>query len=291
MTWTFERVAGPFSFTEGPVWDGAAVLFTDIPASRIMRYDPATGVCDPFRTGTNKANGLHLDRQGRLYACEGEGRRVARYGADGAATVLADRFEGRRLNSPNDLTSDARGRLWFTDPRYETSREDMELDHESVYRLDPPAPGAESGGWAVTRVTFDTTRPNGVVFSPDGRTLYVAESPPAPDGARQLRAYPVDEEGTLGAARVLHDFGPHRGIDGMRTDSGGNIVAACGWTTSGPGPRIAVFTPDGTILAEHPVPANPTNCTFGDGDRRTLYVTAYDGCLYRARTDLVGRGA
>ncbi len=240
MTWTFERVAGPFSFTEGPVWDGAAVLFTDIPASRIMRYDPATGVCDPFRTGTNKANGLHLDRQGRLYACEGEGRRVARYGADGAATVLADRFEGRRLNSPNDLTSDARGRLWFTDPRYGASREDMELDHESVYRLDPPAPGAESGGWAVTRVTFDTTRPNGLVFSPDGRTLYVAESPPAPDGARQLRAYPVDEEGTLGAARVLHDFGPHRGIDGMRTDAGGNIVAACGWTTSGPGPRIAV---------------------------------------------------
>ena len=110
----------------------------------------------------------------------------------------------------------------------------------------------------------------------------------APHGARQLRAYPVNADGTLGAGRILHDFGPHRGIDGMRTDAAGNIVATCGWDASGPGPRIAVFAPDGTVLAEHPTPTNPTNCAFGDTDRRTLYVTGYDGCLYRARTDLEG---
>lgn len=286
MPWEFARVAGPFSFTEGPVWDGRALLFTDIPNDRIMRYDPATGACDTFKGDTRQTNGLHLGRDGHLYACEGGGRRMVRYAPDGALTVLADAFEGHRLNSPNDVTTDARGRVWFTDPRYGAKRDDMELDHESVYRLDPPAdPG---GTWAITRVTFDTTRPNGLVFSPDGGTLYVAESPPAPHGARQLRAYPVNADGSLGAMRVLHDFGPHRGIDGMRTDAEGVIVASCGWDTSGPGPRIGLFAPDGTVLADHPTPTNPTNCCFGDPDLRTLYVTGYDGCLYRARTDRQG---
>ena len=209
---------------------------------------------------------------------------MARYEADGSATVLADRFEGRRLNSPNDVTTDAQGRVWFTDPRYGANRADMELDHESVYRLDP----SPDDSWAITRVTFDTTRPNGLVFSPDYRTLYVAESPPAPEGARQLRAYPVADDGSLGEGVVLHDFGAHRGIDGMRVDTSGNIVASCGWAESGPGPRITVFAPNGTVLAEHPTPTNPTNCAFGDDDRRGLYVTGYDGCLYHARTDLQG---
>lgn len=286
MAWTFTRVAGPFSFTEGPVWDGTALLFTDIPSSRLLRYDPASGATTVHREGTNAANGLHFDRRGALYVCEGKGRRLARYEADGGVTVLAAGFEGRRLNSPNDVTSDAAGRVWFTDPRYGEDRADMELDHESIFRLDPPADGA--GEWAIARVTFDTSRPNGLVFSPDGRTLYVAESPPAPQGNRQLRAYPVGDDGSLGAVRLLHDFGEHRGIDGMRTDAAGNIVAACGWATGGPGPRIGVFAPDGTILAEHPTPTNPTNCVFGDADRRGLYVTGYDGCLYHARTDLQG---
>jgi gluconolactonase len=286
MPWTFDRVAGPYTFTEGPAWTGKALIFTSIRDSRIMRYDPTTGVCDVFRENTNEANGLHIDRQGNLYACEGGGRRVVRYEADGGTTVIADSFEGHRLNSPNDITSDARGRLWFTDPRYGPSRENMELDHESIFRLDPPVDGASS--WAITRVTFDTSRPNGLVFSPDGNTLYVAESPPAPDGARQLRAYPVNADGSLGAMRVLHDFGPHRGIDGMRTDAEGNIVASCGWSESGPGPRIGIFAPDGTVLEDHPTPINPTNCAFGDDDLRTIYVTGYDGSLYRARTDRQG---
>ncbi len=284
--WTFEPVAGPYTFTEGPVWDGTVLRFTDIRASRIMRYDPRTGACDPFAEGTNQANGLTLDRQGRLIVCEGGGRRMARYEASGERVTLAETFEGKRLNSPNDVVCDSRGRIWFTDPRY-GERAGMELDHDSIYRLDPRA----DGWYDIVRVTFDTTRPNGLAFAPDERTLYVAESPPAPAGSRQLRAYPVNDDGSLGRHRVLHDFGPHRGIDGMRVDAEGFIVAACGWGESGPGPRIAVVTPDGTVVEEHPTPTNPTNCCFGEDDLATLFVTGYDGRLYRARTDRRGRRA
>jgi len=282
MPWSFERVAGPFSFSEGPVWDGTAILFSDIRNNRIMRYDPKSGPCEPFATETNAANGLTLDRQGRLFVCEGGGRRVARYDPDGQRVTLADRFEGKRLNSPNDIVVDGQGRVWFTDPCY-GDRDQMELDHDSIYRLDPRA----NGTYTITRATFDTTRPNGLVFSPDERTLYVAESPPAPEGTRQLRAYPVND-GSLGEPRILHDFGPHRGIDGMRVDSEGNVVAACGWTTSGPGPRIGIFAPDGTVVADHPMPINPTNCCFGEDDLSTIFVTGYDGSLHRARTDRKG---
>lgn len=283
MAWTFERVAGPYSFTEGPVWTGEAVLFTDIRNSRIMRFSPDLGTCEEFCASTNEANGLTLDSQGRLYVAEGGGRRVARYEADGTRTTLADSFEGRRLNSPNDVVVDNRGRVWFTDPRY-GERAGMELDHDSIFRLDP----RDDGTWSITRVTFDTSRPNGLAFSPDYRTLYVAESPPAPVGHRQLRAYPVLADGSLGTHRVLHDFGPHRGIDGMRVDASGFVVASCGWTESGPGPRIGIFSPDGDVVASHPTPTNPTNCCFGDVDLRTVYVTGYDGCLYRAPTDRAG---
>ncbi|HVC32652.1 MAG TPA: SMP-30/gluconolactonase/LRE family protein [Chloroflexota bacterium] len=283
MPWTFERVAGPYSFTEGPVWTGEALLFTDIHNDRIMRYVPASGACDQLYSGTNRANGLAVDFEGNLYVAEGGGRRVARYAADGSRLVVADHFQGTRLNSPNDLAVDDRGRVWFTDPRY-GDRADMELDHDSIYRADP----RETGTWSITRVTFDTTRPNGLAFAPDHRTLYVAESPPAPNGHRQLRAYPVQPDGSLGPHRVLHDFGPHRGIDGMRVDAAGYVVASCGWTQSGPGPRIAVFSPTGEVVAEHPTASNPTNCCFGDDDLRTLYVTGYDGALWRAHTDRQG---
>jgi gluconolactonase len=289
VVWTFERVAGPFSFTEGPVWTGEAVLFTDIPQSRIMRFNPRTGACDVFASDTNETNGLTLDREGRLYACEGGiytgvGRRVVRYDAGGGRVVLAERFEGRRLNEPNDVVVDARGRVWFTDPCYGEQRDKLELGHESVYRLDPLGDGT----YRIARVTFDTTRPNGLALSLDERTLYVAESPRAPQGARQLRAYPVNADGALGRPSVLHDFGPHRGIDGMRLDREGNIVATAGWTQSGPGPRIVVFAPSGDVLAEHALVANPTNCCFGDDDLASLYVTGYDGALWRARTDRRG---
>jgi gluconolactonase len=127
-----------------------------------------------------------------------------------------------------------------------------------------------------------------LVLSPDERTLYVAESPRAPEGSRQLRAYPVNADGTLGPMRALHDFGPHRGIDGMRVDAGGDIVASCGWGHGGPGPRIAVFSPDGEVLEEHPVEIDPTNVCFGGPDLTDLYVTGFNGDLSRARTNRRG---
>jgi gluconolactonase len=286
VEWKFEPVAGPFKFTEGPVWDGNALFFTHIAGSRIMRYDPGTKVCQAYRTGTNGGNGLALDAQGHLYACEGEddGRRVVRYDSNECAVTLADRFQGCRLNSPNDLVIDRLGRIWFTDPRYGDDRTDMELDHESVYRLDP----LEDGSYEILRQTYDTTRPNGLIVTPNLKTLYVAQSEYGEGKLRELRAYPILEGGTLGDCEVLHNFVPHRGIDGMTLDSELNIVATAGWEQSGPGPMIYVFSPSGRVIETHPVPASPTNCCFGDDDLQTLYVTAHDGHLYRARTHRKG---
>lgn len=189
------------------------------------------------------------------------------------------------MNAPNDVVVDRRGRVWFTDPRY-GDRSTMELDHDSIYRADPQADGT----FTIVRVTFDTKRPNGLAFSPDERTLYVAESEmPPPVGTRQLRAYPVHPDGALGEPAILHDFGPSRGIDGMRLDDEGNIVATCGWDRGGEPSRIAVFSPTGRVIEEHPIPTPPTNCCFGDPDLRSLYVTGYDGAFYRARTNRRGR--
>jgi gluconolactonase len=287
MSWEFEQVAGPYGFAEGPAWDGEALLFTDISTSRVMRYDPASGECAAFRSGTNEANGLIFDKDGNLFACEGSkmfsdgegGRRVSRYNADGTTTVVAQEFEGKRLNSPNDLAFDAQGRLWFTDPRYGDETADLELDHRSVYRLDPQ--GEDS--WDITRVTYDTTSPNGILVSPDGTWLYVAQSAYGDNNPRELRRYPINDDGSTGACEVLHNFYPHRGIDGMCWDSDGNIIATAGWEESGPGPMLYVFTPNGRVLETHPLPTDqPTNCTFGDPDLQTLYVTA-GGCLFRTR--------
>jgi gluconolactonase len=286
MSWQFEELGRGYTLTEGPAWDGAGLLFTDIRANRILRYDPADGSIGVVREGTNGANGLMFDQTGRLFACEGIGRRVVRYDPDGGVAVVADRLDGRRLNSPNDLAIDSHGRIWFTDPRYGDDRADMELDHESVLRATPAG-----DGWRVERLTFDTTRPNGLLLSADERTLYVAQSSYAlATEPRQLRAYPVRDDGTLGPFDVLHDFGPHRGIDGMCLDTDGNILATAGWEVSGPGAMIYVFAPTGRVLATHPLPVKrPTNCTFGDADLRTLYVTAIDGVLLRTRTDHHGR--
>lgn len=284
MEWEFELLAGPMGITEGPAWDGSGLRFSNIANNRIMRYDPATGEVSVFRSDTNGGNGTMFDRQGRYYCCEGKGRRVVRYNTDGSTDVIAGSFEGKRLNSPNDLAFDAQGRLWFTDPRYGDERADMELDHESVFRCDPQP----DGSWTIHRMTYDTTRPNGLLISPDQRTLYVAQSEYGEGKQRELRAYPILEDGSLGKYEVLHNFYPHRGIDGMKLDTNGNIVATAGWDTSGPGPMIYVFAPNGRVLATHPVPHSPTNCTFGDSDLQSLYVTTLAGHLYRARTELMG---
>ena len=294
MSWNFEILQEPYGgVSEGPVWLEGALYYTQIQACRLMKLDAASDAITVHRDGTNYANGLCPDAEGNLLACEGGGRRVVRYEADESVIVLADVFEGRALNMPNDLVTDPQGRVWFTDPFYEGAagpfsydRANMALDHESVYRLEP----GDDGKWNIHRVTFDTTRPNGLLFSLDHRTLYVAQSGRRADEYRQLRAYPVNADGSLGESMVLHDFGEHRGIDGMRLDTDGNIVATAGWELGGSGPSIYVFTPDGEILEHHDVPCTrPTNCCFGGDDLTDLYVTSIEGHLFRARTERQGR--
>ena len=294
MIWRFEKVDGPYgNVTEGPAWDGQALLFTSIQQSRIMKYDPRSGLSTVYKENTNYANGTMFDKSGILYACEGGARRVVRYEDDGSTTVLADQYEGQKFNIPNDLAIDLQGRIWFTDPYYEGAagpwsedRSNKELDHDSVYRLD----NNHDGSYACSRVTFDTTRPNGLLFSLDHDILYVAQSGRELHEPKQFRSYQVNSDGSLGNMKVLHDFGPDRGIDGMCLDTEGNILATAGWMRGGPGPMIYVFSPSGEILEQHIVPAeNPTNCTFGDRDLKTLYVTTMEGYLFRVRTDRQGR--
>ena len=294
MTWNFDLLQEPYgAISEGPVWDGSTLLYTQIQACRIMRFDPADRSLTTFRDGTNYANGLTIDAQRRIYACEGGARRVVRYEEGQPAKVLTDGFNGQQLNIPNDLVLDSDGSIWFTDPFYEGAggpfsfdRANKELDHDSVYRIDL----STDGSLKLQRVTFDTTRPNGLLFSADGKTLYVAQSGRRADEKRELRAYPVANDNTLGPCDVLHCFGEHRGIDGMCLDVDGNIVATAGWERGGPGPSIYVFSPSGEVLERHPVAAQrPTNCAFGDDDLTSLYVTTTEGHLFRARTDRQGR--
>ena len=293
MSWEFVIVAGPLGgTTEGPVWDGESILFTHIPESKIYKYDPDSREVILFRDCTNSANGMTYDSSGKLYACEGGARRVVSYSGS-MTSVIAEEFEGRKLNVPNDLAVDSVGNIWFTDPFYEGAGGDWskdisnkELDHDSVYRVEV----IDESENKVQRMTFDTSRPNGILFSLDYKTLYVAQSGRLPEEKRELRAYPVLSEGILGPYDVLHDFGEHRGVDGMVLNTEGNIVACAGLSESGPGPMIYVFSPEGEIIETHSTPVDrPTNCTFGGDDLSDLYVTNSEGYLLTAKTNMVGR--
>ena len=292
MNWEFKLVGGPFiGVTEGPVWMGDSLIFTHIPSSTIREYNPLTGQITIFREGTNYANGLTLDKNNNIYACEGDARRVVKYSGNDTI-ILADSFEQLNLNIPNDLVCDRDGDIWFTDPFYEAAAgkwsEDIsnkQLTHDSVYRIT----NQFDNEWEIFRATFDTTRPNGLLFSLNYDFLYVAQSGRREDEYRQLRAYKVNPDKSLGESEVLHDFGPDRGIDDMCLDIDGNIVATAGWELGGPGPMIYIFSPDGKILDRHPVPANrPTNCAFGGEKMSTLYVTTIDGHLFKIETELTG---
>ena len=293
MDWDFELVSGPYGgTTEGPVWDGQAVLFSFIPGSRILRYDPENGETTDYFTESNHTNGLCFDAQGNLYGCLQGGRGIGRFEKDGRTlTALPRLLDGKQLGNPNDLAVDKQGRIWFTDP-YSGGWDigPMELDHMSVLRLDP------QGGdrWELTRATYDVSRPNGVLISRDQQTLYVAQSDYALDQPRQLRAYPINSDGSLGDYITLHTFGidhrgAQRGVDGMTLTAEGNIVVCAGWEAGGPGPLIYVFSPTGRVLSTHPLRVDrPTNCCFGDADMKTLYVTTGGGHLFCARTEHTG---
>jgi gluconolactonase len=296
VNWEFELIAGPYSGPlDGPVWDGSALLFTQRvfpggkedrnPAeNRILRYDPESGEVSDFRRWTAHIIGLALSADGVLYGCQNTARRVVRLNADGSTEVLAHKLGGLYHNK-----LDSRKRIWFTDPhgdlREVHGQVHDKLDHASILRMDAP-PGSSS---LLRRMTFDTDAPSAVALSPNEDVLYVGESPVEPEANRELRAYPVLKDGTLGPYTVLHTFGAdhrgaHRGISGMCLDSEGNVVATAGWDRSGPGPMVYVFSPKGRVLESHPVPgAQPTNCAFGEAGLESLFVTTADGHLYRVR--------
>ncbi|HEV7501265.1 MAG TPA: SMP-30/gluconolactonase/LRE family protein, partial [Vicinamibacteria bacterium] len=215
----WEKVVGDLQFGEGPAWhpDGY-LLFEDVPTNRTLKLG-ADDTVSVYRTDTAAANGLAFDRDRLLIACEGNGgaggRRVARIEKDGRRTVLADRYQGKRLNSPNDLAIDGKGRIYFTDPRY-SKRENLELDKEGVYRIDPDG--------TLTRVIDTLTRPNGILVTADGATLYVADNA-SPGGVVILVGFDLDARGNASRGRVLYDFGGGRGIDGMALDASGRIWA------------------------------------------------------------------
>jgi YD repeat-containing protein len=272
-----EKLWGEGTFTEGPAYGpDACVYFSDI-GNRIMRFDPATGKTTEYRNPSGRANGLDFDPQGRLIAAEGAStggnRRVTRTDKDGKVTVLADRWQGKRFNSPNDVTIDTQGRVYFTDPRY-GGDEPREIDTESVYRIDPDG--------KVAQLITDVQKPNGILLSPDMKTLYVADSNPR--GNRHLLSFPLQPDGSVGAKHLLHDFGEQRGIDGMCADIRGNIYGAAG---QGGTAGVYIFSPKGEKLGFVPTLETPTNCVFGGKDRKTLYVTAGKS-LYRIKLAIPG---
>ena len=284
------------SFLEGPAADAhGTVYFSDIRGNRIMTLtsDGALGV---FREEAGRPNGNVFDREGRLVTCEGAEhgrrgrRRVTRTDPrTGEVEVLADRYEGRRLNSPNDVTVDTQGRLFFTDPRYDADRSDLEMDVEGVYRIDTDG--------TLTRIIGqpDVEKPNGLAITPDDRVLYVIDSNHAMGGSRMVWAFALDAEGNAVDRWPVYDFAPGRGGDGMELDVAGNLYVCAGiLTPRGPGettqnpPGVYVITPSGELVDRIPIPQDViTNCCFGGSDMRTLYVTA-GHMLYRTRVNVSG---
>jgi gluconolactonase len=244
-------------------------LFSDI-GNRIYRFDPRSGKTTVYREDSGKANGLMFDQQGRLIACEGANggkRRITITERGQEAQVLADAYEGKKFNSPNDVAVAPNGDVYFTDPRY-VGDEPQELDFEAVFLI-----RRQSDKPQLRVATRELQKPNGILIAADGKTAYVADNNGAADGNHHLVAFAIKADGTFGEKRILFDFGPHRrGIDGMTLDQEGNIYATAG---SGKHAGIYVFDPQGANLAFVPVPGAPTNCVFGRGDEQsTLYITA-----------------
>jgi gluconolactonase len=252
-----KRLGDGMKFTEGPVADGKGnVYFSDIPNNRIMKWDGKA--LSVWMENSEGANGLKIDKDGNLVACQGGGRRVVRISMDKQVGVVADAFDGKKLNSPNDLALDARGGVYFTDPRY-GKRDGMELDKEAVYYVAP-------GGAKAVRVADDLVRPNGIHI--DGERLYVADA-----GAGKTWVYGVNADGTL---KDKKEFCA-KGSDGMKVDEKGNVYL----TTGG---KVEIYSRDGASIGNIPMPEvevagkkvreGPANLCF---DGKTLYITARTG--------------
>jgi gluconolactonase len=278
-----QRIDAAAQWSEGPVWLQAAgcLVWSDVVANRMLRWSPERGV-EVFRSPSNFANGNYLDLQGRIVTCEHGRRCISRTEADGSVHVLVDKFDGdHRLNSPNDLVVKSDGTIWFTDPPYgilsnkEGYAAQSQINGCWVYRFDPA-----SG--ELTVAAYDVQRPNGLAFSPDERTLYVADMSVVEfptQGLRHLRAYDVVDGRRLAGGRMLAEVAP--GIpDGFRVDARGRIFCS---SEEG----IQVFSPEGRKLGVILVPERVSNCAFGGPAWDTLYITATTS-VYWLRLETVG---
>jgi gluconolactonase len=286
MAWDFERVAGPFKGrTGGLAWDGKAMLFSAVAEERVLRYDAVSGETGEFRRWTGRINGLAIASDGSVFGAQEGGRRVVQLLTDGSTAPTEELLDGAHHNQPVDVTVDGKGRVWIADaynaqPPYGPPAYPF-LPHASVLRLDQRGPLL----WRLSRITRDTLGPRAVLLSADEKTLYVADGDADRGDVSQLLAYALDAHGSAGPAKSLLIFAPmERGIEGMCLDSDGNIIACLGWHRAGAGPVVVVVSSGGTILETHPAPADlPMRCAFGDAGLDSLYVTAGDGGLYRAR--------
>jgi gluconolactonase len=265
-----ERLATGMRWSEGPVWFGDArcVLWSDIPDNRIMRWDEETGATSVFRKPSNNANGNTRDRAGRLVTCEHDARRVTRTEYDGSITVICDRFQGKRLNSPNDVVVKSDGSIWFTDPQfgilgyYEGHLDTPELPM-NVYRVD-----GQSG--EATVVADGIAAPNGLAFSPDETKLYIVESRSVP---RRILVFDVAGDGRrIANGKVLIDAGPEGTPDGFRCDIDGNLW--CGWGMTEELDGVRVFNPEGQAIGHIALPERCANVCFGGRHRNRLFMAA-----------------
>jgi gluconolactonase len=266
-----ERIATGLRWAEGPVWfgDGRFLLWSDIPNNRLMKWEEETGTVSVFRRPSNYSNGNTRDRQGRLISCEHDARRVTRTEYDGSITVIAERFDGKPLNSPNDVVCKSDGSIWFTDPpfgilgNYEGHVAKPELP-TNVYRVDPATR-------QLTVVAGDINRPNGLAFSPDEKRLYVIEAGLSP---RVIRVYDVVDNGTkIAGGRTLITAEPNGTPDGMRVDVDGNL-----WVGWGMGTEeldgVAVYNSEGKPIGRIHSPERVANVCFGGRYRNRLFMTA-----------------
>jgi gluconolactonase len=274
-----ERLFDGCRWAEGPVYfpAGRYLVWSDIPNDRMLRWDETTGNVGVFRQPAGFSNGNTLDGQGRMITCEHGNRRVTRTEHDGSISVVADQFEGKPLNSPNDVVVRSDGSIWFTDPAYgidsdyEGHRATSDIGACNVYRCDPPT-GPSSG--PVRKVGDDFDRPNGLAFSLDESHVYIADT-----RRNHIRVFPVDENGDLGAGRLFAECSAGH-FDGIRLDDAGRIWA-------GVGDGVHCFDPDGTLIGKLHLPEDAANLTFGGPQRNILFITATTS-LYAIRTSITG---
>lgn len=270
-----EKIATGFVFTEGPVWDAQnkCLFFSDIPANIMRKWTSTKGI-EIYREPSGKSNGLTIDKQGRLIACEHANRRVSRTEKDGKVITIADKYEGKKLNSPNDVVVKSDDSIYFTDPPYGLTAEfgnlgEQELPFQGVYRLSPDG--------KLILLIDDFDKPNGLAFSPDESLLYIDDTDRA-----HVRVFNVNADGTISNDRIFAELkGEEPGaVDGMKVDSEGNVYV------TGPG-GITIFDPSGEKLGRIDIPEVAANLAWGDDDWKTLYITASTS-LYKIRLGIKG---